>query len=146
VSLLKYYESPATNMIIVSFGYGDLLLEGICTVAEEADIHTGVVMSGIGSLTHGHIHAVATQDMPPRDEFLHLPGPLEIVGFAGVIADHEPHLHISLMDAKGRFYGGHMEEGCKVLTLAEMSILRVPDLRLTRRIRDNSRFPLLDAD
>jgi len=33
-----------------------------------------------------------------------------------------------------------------VLTLQEISILRLPDLRLTRRIRDGSPFPLLDAE
>ena len=146
MALLKYFESPAAGVVIVSLGYGDLLLESIRQVAREADIHTGIVMTGIGSLTHGHIHAVVTNDMPPRDEYLQLPGPLEVVGYGGIIADYQPHLHINLMDAAGKYYGGHVEEGCSVLTLQEISILRVPDLRLTRRIRDGSPFPLLDAE
>lgn len=145
MSYLKYYESEEAGVVIVSLGYGDLLLESLRRVAREADIDTGVVMTGLGSLTHGHIHAVATNDMPPRDEFLQLPGPLEIASFGGIIADYEPHVHINLMDVHGKYYGGHIEEGCSVLTLSEISILRLPDLRLTRRVRDGSPFPLLDA-
>jgi len=134
-----------SGVVIVSLGHGDLLLENLRRVAREADIHTGVVMTGIGSLTYAHIHAVATNDMPPRDEFLQLPGPLEVASLGGIIADYEPHLHINLMDVHGKYYGGHIEEGCSVLTLSEIAILRLPDLRLTRRVRDGSPFPLLDA-
>ena len=56
---------------------------------------------------------------PPRS-LLDLPGPLEVVGFHGVIADYEPHIHISLMDKDLHFFGGHLEEGCSILTLSEI--------------------------
>ena len=102
-------------------------------------------MTGIGSLSYGRIHSVVTNDNPPADRFFELPGPLEMAGFRGIIADYEPHVHVSLMDRDGRYYGGHMEEGCIILTLAEISILRLPDLRLTRRRRDGSALPLLDV-
>lgn len=141
----KYWESKETGVIILSLGAGDLLLESLRQVAREADIHTGVVMTGIGSLTFGRIHSVMTNDMPPKDRYFDLPGPLEIVGFRGIIADYEPHIHISLMDTELRFFGGHLEERCSVLTLSEISIMRVPDLHIVRRIRDGSPFPLLDA-
>src|SRR3712207_8764888 len=49
--------------------------------ARQADIHTGVVMSGIGSVTQARIHTVMTNDYPPRDEFIDLEGPLEVVQF-----------------------------------------------------------------
>jgi predicted DNA-binding protein with PD1-like motif len=146
MALVKYFDSPATGVVVLSLGYGDLLLESIRQVAREADIHTGVVMTGIGSLTHGHIHAVVSSGFPPQDKFYQLEGPLEVVGYGGVIANYEPHLHINLMDVAGRYYGGHVEEGCAVLTLQEISILRLPDLRLTRRLRDGSPYPLLDTE
>ncbi len=38
------------------------------------------------------------------------------------------------------------EKGCLVLTLAEISILRVPDLKLTRRPRGGLPIPLLDLE
>jgi hypothetical protein len=73
-------------------------------------------------------------------------GPLEVVGFTGIIARYEPHVHIALQDPRGRFYGGHLEEGCAVLTLSEISIHRTPDLRLTRALRDGSAVKLLDQE
>lgn len=143
---MKFWESAQSGVIIMSLGYGDLLLENLRQVAREADIHTGVVMTGIGSLTFGRIHSVVTNDMPPKDKFFDLPGPLEVVGLRGIIANFEPHVHISLMTKDGVFYGGHLEEGCTILTLSEISILRVPDVHMTRRKRDGSPFPLLDRE
>ncbi len=146
MSLMRYYESKEKGLVIVSLGYQDLLLESICEVAKQADIHTGVLMTGLGSLTEAHIHSVVTNDMPPQDLYLDLPGPLEMVGFFGIIAGYEPHIHISLMDVHGKLYGGHLEKGCSILTLAEISILRVPDLNLTRRPRGGLPIPLLDLE
>jgi predicted DNA-binding protein with PD1-like motif len=123
-----------------------LLLECLRTVAREANIHTGVLMTGLGSLSAGHIHYVVSNDMPPRDQFLRLPGPLEMVGFSGIIAGYEPHVHIALMDKDGKFFGGHLEEERSILTLAEISIRRLPDLKLTRRPRDGNSINLLDLE
>jgi hypothetical protein len=50
------------------------------------------------------------------------------------------------MDAEGKLYGGHLEEGCEILTLAEFSILRVSDTRLVRRKLEGGMFPLLDEE
>ena len=141
----KWWESKETGVVILSLGTGDLLLETLRQVARETAMHTGVVLTGIGSLTFGRIHSVVTNDMPPTDRIFELTGPLEVVGFRGIIADYEPHIHISLMDKDCHFYGGHLEEGCTVLTLSEVSLLRVPDLRIVRRKRDGAPIPLLDA-
>lgn len=146
MTLMKWFESQAQGVIIVSLGHDDLLLESLRRVAREAEIHTGVIMTGLGSLTRGRIHWVTTNDMPPQDTFVDLAGPLEVVGFSGIIADYEPHVHISLMTADRTFYGGHLEEGCAVLTLSEISILRTPGIRLTRRLRDDSTVKLLDRE
>jgi predicted DNA-binding protein with PD1-like motif len=97
-------------------------------------------------LTAGRIHYVVSNVIPPRDQFLDLEGPLEVVGFSGIIAGFEPHVHISLMDKDRHFYGGHLEERCSILTLSEISILRLPDLKLTRNMRDGSKIPLLDNE
>ncbi len=146
MSLLKWFESRERGVVIVSLGHGDLLLESLRQVAVEAEIHTGVLMTGLGSLTRGRIHWVVTNTMSPQDKFVDLAGPIEIVGFSGIIAGYEPHVHISLMLADGTCYGGHLEEGCSILTLSEISILRTPDLKLARRVRDGSSIKLLDRE
>jgi uncharacterized protein len=144
MGLMKWFESRASGVIIVSLGHRDLLLESLREVAQQAGVHTGVVMTGLGSLTRGRIHWVVTNEMPPQDRYLDLGGPLEIIGFSGIIAGYEPHVHIGLMDERGQCYGGHLEEGCEILTLSEISILRTPDIRLARRLRDGNAIKLLD--
>lgn len=146
MSLLKWFESKATGVVIVSLGQGDLLLESLRHVARAADVHTGVVMTGLGSLSRGRIHWVATNVVPPKDQYVDLEGPLEVVGFSGIVAAYEPHVHIALQDAQGRFFGGHLEEGCAILTLSEISLLRTPDIRLTRGLRDRSAIRLLERE
>ncbi len=143
---MRYFQSQDTGVVFVVLTNGEGLLESIREVAREATIHTGVLLSGIGSLQKGRIHTVASNDLPPKELYLDLPGPLEVSNFTGIIANHEPHVHITFMDLQGRVYAGHLEEGCQVLTLAEFSILRVPDARLARRKLAGDLFPLLQEE
>lgn len=133
---MEILEDPATGIVVVALRPGELLLESLSDVARRAQIHSGIVLSGIGSLTRGRIHTVSSNDYPPSNDFIDLEGPLEVVQFGGIIANFEPHIHISLWDRERRFHGGHLEEGCEVLALAELSIQRLPKLRLTRRPLD----------
>jgi predicted DNA-binding protein with PD1-like motif len=135
---MDIWEDRQAGIVIVALQRGELILESLREVARQADIHTGVVMSGIGSVTRARIHTVMTNDYPPRDEFIDLEGPLEVVQFGGVIADYQPHIHISLWDRHKQYHGGHLEEGCAILALSEISIHRLPELRMTRRPRDES--------
>ena len=140
---MKWFESHEKGVVIVSLSSGELLLESVHAAVREASLHTGVVMTGIGSLSVGRIHTVGTNELPPEELFLDLPGPLEVTSFSGIIANYESHLHISLMDQAGKCYGGHLEKGCSVLTLSEISIMRLPDLRLIRRKGDGDIFRTL---
>ena len=135
---MDIWEDRRAGIVIVALQRGELILESLREVARRADIHTGVVMSGIGSVTRARIHTVMTNDYPPRDEFIDLEGPLEVVQFGGVIANYQPHIHISLWDQERRYWGGHLEPGCSVLALSEISIHRLPELRMTRKPRDES--------
>ena len=137
---MEYFEDKQASVVVVALRYGDLLLESLREVARKADIHTGVVLTGIGSLNKGHIHTVVTNTVPPDNRFIKLPGPLEIVSFGGVIANYEPHVHISLMTLERKYLGGHIEEGCSILALSEISILRLPELRLGRKRVDETRI------
>ena len=144
MSRMKWFESKQQGVVIVSLGHGDLLRENLCQVAREADIHTGVLMTGIGSLTFGRIHIVTSNDMPAPIETWDIEGPLEVVGFRGLIINYQPHIHISMLDKVGKYYGGHLEDGCRILTVSEISILRLPDIRLVRTFRDGNEVELLD--
>jgi len=135
---VEILEDRDAGIVIVGLRRGELLLESLREVARQADIHSGVVMSGIGSVTRARIHTVMTNNYPPGDEFIDLEGPLEVVQFGGIIANYEPHIHISLWDVNKQYQGGHLEEGCAVLALSEISIKRLSGLRLTRRAIDDT--------
>ncbi len=141
---MKIMEDKPSGIVIVSLRRGDLLLESLTEVARVADIRSGVVMSGIGSLTKGRIHTVSSNDYPPTNDFIDLPGPLEVIQFGGIIADYQPHIHISLWDRERRFHGGHLEPGCEILTLSEISIHRLAELRMVRQPWDGTRVNVLD--
>lgn len=143
---MEVLEDREAGIVIVGLRRGEKLLESLREVARTADIHSGVVLSGIGSLARGRLHTVVTNTYPPQDEFFDLEGPLEVVQFGGVIAAHEPHVHISFWDVEKRFWGGHLEDGCEVLALSEIAIQRLPTLRLTRRPMDDTGIMLLTEE
>ncbi len=87
---MEILEDRDAGIVIVGLRRGELILESLREVAQQADIHSGVVMTGIGSLTRACIHTVRTNNYPPGDEFIELEGPLEVVQFGGIIANYEP--------------------------------------------------------
>jgi len=122
-----YHETPENRICVLQYDLmklqGDLLLESIRDLVRQADIHTGVLMTGIGSLSKARIHTVLTNTNPVEELYLDLDGPLEVSNFNGLIANYEPHLHITMVDPQMKIYAGHLEPGCTILTLAEISIL-----------------------
>ena len=89
---------------------------------QQADIHTGVLMTGIGSLSKARIHTVLTNVNPVEELYLDIDGPLEVTNFNGLIANYEPHIHITMVDPYMKIYAGHLEPGCAILTLSEITI------------------------
>jgi uncharacterized protein len=139
---MRYYESEQTGIVFTILEPGDLMLESIIEVAQQAKIHTGVLMTGIGSLSKARIHTVLTNVNPVEELYLDIEGPLEVTNFNGLICNYEPHIHITFADPQMKFYGGHLEPGCTILTLSEFSILRIPDIRLHRHLMpERSPYP-----
>jgi predicted DNA-binding protein with PD1-like motif len=60
-------------------------------------------------------------------------GPLEIVSLSGTLSPQGPHLHIAFADSSGRVLGGHLLDGCIVLTTAEIVLAILPEVRFSRR-------------
>lgn len=120
--------------IFVALDSGDDVLLSIKEVIKQAGIKNGIIVSGIGSLRKASYHIVEEGDGEKSfsDKYIKKEGWIEIVSMSGVIADSEPHIHILLsMDDKG--FGGHLEEGCIILTLAEIVIVTI-DKEMERRI------------
>lgn len=141
---MKFWESKQRGIVFLSLHHKDDVLESINSCIKEAGLDNAVVMTGLGSLTKGHFHIIASNNYPPGDIYIKLDGPLEIGHIAGIIANGEPHLHLSVLDKDQKTWAGHLEPGCEVLTLCELSIQRVDDAPMVHRALDSSGVRVLD--
>ena len=117
---------------VLRLDQGEYLLESICEFIKKEKITNGVVLSGIGTLDRCVLHMVTTVSYPPVEHFEKWHDkPLELSSIQGLIADGSPHLHAVVSD-KDKAYSGHLEEGCRVLYLAEISILQSNSANLAR--------------
>jgi predicted DNA-binding protein with PD1-like motif len=121
---------------------GEDVLASLETLAKERDIHTGIVLSGVGTLDRARLHHITNTGDRAEHVFAEYEGPIELVSIEGIIADRVPHLHacIAIRDTT---YMGHLEPGCRVLRLAEIAVARVNGLSLCRRVNPDTGISLL---
>jgi uncharacterized protein len=120
---------------------GDLLLETIQNAIQKHGIMDGAVLSAVGSLQECTYHRVKSTGEKPEHEFITVKEPMEVLNINGIIANGEPHLHLTLSGAHGAF-GGHLEKGCRVLYRAELTVARFTGTQLTRRL-NSAGVPIL---
>jgi len=111
---------------------GDLLLESVLDAIRKNQIGEGAVLTAVGSLSECTYHRVKSLSEKADDEFITVNAPMEILNINGVIAGGEPHLHVTLSGDKAAF-GGHLEKGCRVLYLAEITLAKFEAPALTRK-------------
>ncbi|ELZ05435.1 PPC domain-containing DNA-binding protein [Natrialba asiatica] len=125
--------------VIVRLDRGDMALESIERACTAHEVDTGAVVTGIGTFSTLHIHYVDRTDLPDeqadRNASRELTGAWEVTDINGVIANGEPHLHVTAFDGD-RTVGGHLEQGCEINVLGEITIRKLPGLELERRPND----------
>jgi predicted DNA-binding protein with PD1-like motif len=110
-----------------------LLLESIMDVIRQKNIQDGEVFVTAGSVRECTYHYVTSTAQKPVNAYRTIKGAMEILNAGGMIASGEPHIHITLSTpAKGAF-GGHLENGCRVLYLAEVTIVKYSGPPLIRK-------------
>jgi predicted DNA-binding protein with PD1-like motif len=114
-----------------------LLLESILDVIKQKDIKDGHVSITAGSVQECTYHYVASAATKPKDLFKTVKGAFEILGGGGIIADGQPHLHITFSEQDKPAFGGHLEKGCKILYLGEVTITKYTGPALTRKPNAN---------
>ena len=90
-----------------------------------------------GSVQDCTYHYVTSTAPKAKDEFKTVKGPFEILNAGGIIAAGEPHIHITLSSSAKGAFGGHLEKGCRVLYLAEVTIMKYSGPPLTRKQNEN---------
>jgi len=120
-----------------------LLLESIADVIKQKDIRDGHVSMTSGSVQECTYHYVTSTALKANNAYKTVKGPFEILNAGGIIADGEPHIHITLSSPKGAF-GGHLEKGCRILYLGEVTIVKYFGPALARKNNENG-ISLLQA-
>jgi predicted DNA-binding protein with PD1-like motif len=135
----------AGSIVVTRLAYGDDLLASLQQICRSEKIRNGVIVTGFGSLTDVAMTGVVGPAFPPRRFYRRTrPRGVEILAISGVIADYHVHAHMVLCN-RFRAFGGHLEPGCVVLSLAEIVIMRVDGVKLARRLDPGTGQKLLQA-
>jgi predicted DNA-binding protein with PD1-like motif len=103
----------------------DLLLE-LRKYVKDNNIKNAIILNGIGSSKSYSYHVVSSPDMPPKEMYPREEKALDIISVQGFVLDGRVHAHIIFSDEKISF-GGHLEEGVKLLTFAIITLGIIDD-------------------
>ncbi len=117
------------RLVLVRMDTGDDILGSLRAAVEQHAIKHGVILGGVGSIRSYHIHVVGMMELPPQDLFLKGDGPFDILSMNGLILDGRVHAHITFSNTE-KAMGGHLEEGCHVLTFSVAYLRETPDADL----------------
>ncbi len=107
---------------------GQDLREEIQNLVAEKQIKAGWIGTCVGSLTKYNIR-FANQSNGAADS-----GHFEIVSLTGTVSINGSHIHLSISDSTGKTIGGHLLEGCKIYTTAEIVILSTDKYEFKREM------------
>jgi len=105
---------------------GQDLKNEIQNLINALQIKAGWIGTCVGSLTGYNIRFA---DQPGGDKGS---GYFEIVSLTGTVSINGSHIHISISDSTGKTLGGHLMEGCKIYSTAEVVILSTDNLEFKR--------------
>ena len=95
---------------------GKDLRKSIEAIVKEKNIEAGWINTCVGSLTDYTIRFANQQESSKGS------GHFEIISLTGTVSVNGSHLHICISDSTGKTIGGHLLEGCKIYTTAEIVI------------------------
>jgi predicted DNA-binding protein with PD1-like motif len=93
---------------------------------KQQRVGAGAILTCVGSLTDVTLR-LANQEGPTVWK-----GHFEIVSLVGTLSVNGSHIHLSVSDSTGRTLGGHLLEGCKIYTTAELVVGVMPSLDFVR--------------
>jgi predicted DNA-binding protein with PD1-like motif len=133
-------STSSMKVHVIRLRPGEDLLRAVNTYVQEKKIWAGVILTTVGSLTE------TTLRFANRREATTKSGKVEIVSLVGTLEPGGGHLHLSVSDGDGVTFGGHLMEGCKVYTTAEIAIGELPQLRFAREPDEASGYSELKID
>jgi len=107
------------------------VLESVRRFITENGIDQGYVAAGYGTLRAASLHWVCHNRLPTDNLFSEIEGGIEILAINGIIAEGDPHIHVTLSTPVGAF-GGHLEPGCRAYVLCEIVIVELDGPRMRK--------------
>lgn len=131
---MRTYECEQLGKaVVIHMSKGEDILRSITEECARLGVKNAMVVGAIGSLRKVSYHRIESLADDPVNTYVTLEKPTELSALQGLILDGEPHLHITCCDPQ-HAYGGHMELGCEVQYLAEVSLVELKGADLTRRL------------
>ena len=118
---------------VVRLDPGEDVLLSLRGFIRDKGIKQGAVVSAYGTFSKVRLHWVAHTRFPTDNLFEEREGGIELLSMNGMIVDGEPHIHFTASTPEGAF-GGHLEEGCIVYVLCEVTLVELEGPKM-RRIR-----------
>ncbi len=138
VPAVQTLDAPLDRLLVLRFKHRADLLAGLERAVREQKIRSGVILSGIGSVTSYHFHTVGNTTFPTKNVFVLDPkAPADIASMNGYVIDGRVHAHLTLSDPEKAF-GGHLEPGTSVFTFAIVTVGVFEDGVDLRRVDDAS--------
>jgi len=119
----------ASRFVVLRLDPGEDVLLSLRAAVKEQEIQNAAILSGVGSLDRYHFHVVRTTNMPPGNTFVQGEGPFDILTVTGLVVNGVIHAHITFSNTELAM-GGHLEEGCRVLTFAVVVLAEALDINL----------------
>lgn len=120
--------SAGIKVFAIRLRPGQDLRKEIEGFVKRKGIKAGFIITTVGSLEK------TTLRLADQSETTNFDGKFEIVSLVGTLSPDGVHLHISVSDNTGRTIGGHLVEGCRIYTTAEIIIGEANGLLFTREI------------
>ncbi len=114
------------GVVLVRLKYNTDLLEGLQQAVKDEKIKNVVILTGVGSVTSYHVHAVSSTTLPATPAYSEHAGPMDLIAVNGYVLGGRIHAHIAVTDDKKAF-GGHLHEGTNAFTFAIITLGRLED-------------------
>jgi len=150
-SMYLYRLGRGGKILVARIKPGSDLLKSICSLVEENEIKSGVIMSGVGLLSKARLRncKILPKEYPITDAnrfFLTFERPMEILSLSGNVSEVEGkpwiHAHITLSYIENdeiRVVGGHLLEGCIVFGFAEVFIMKLEGIDMEKRFDEETK-------
>lgn len=139
-SRLATLHRSSARLYLLRLRPGADLLAELRAVTTAAGLRSAVVVTCVGSLTRAELRYANVSGTAVSE------GHFEICSLVGTLSPDGPHLHISCADGSGHMFGGHVLDGCRVYTTAEIVLAEAEDLVFSRPVDPETTWDELAFD